>query len=261
MPKRDPYQVLGVSHDASQTTIKAAWRRLAREHHPDLVGDDASAARRATREMAEINAAYQDIRDPERRQAWRDTAASHTATPTATTRPRSHPGGGFEQAARASGPPRPRERPITARLDTTELFRPRNQTLDPRPASPLPGWEPRPRQAFQREAPRASDPTGPSQRRRGRVIRPVLPPLEDAILLELRFGKFHGHTLGDVANFEPSYIDWIVRTLADPELVGAARVVQEAMDRAGVGRRRRPGAPSEVGRGGSSQRADGRATA
>ncbi|MGZ6269174.1 MAG: J domain-containing protein, partial [Candidatus Limnocylindrales bacterium] len=178
MPKRDPYQVLGVSHDASQATIKAAWRRLAREHHPDLVGDDASAARRATREMAQINAAYQDIRDPERRQAWRDTAGSHTAPPTATTRPRSHPGGGFEQAARASGPPRPRERPITARLDTTELFRPRNQTLDPRPTSPLPGWEPRPRQAFQREAPRASDPTGPSQRRRGRVIRPVLPALE-----------------------------------------------------------------------------------
>ncbi|MGZ6269871.1 MAG: exodeoxyribonuclease X C-terminal domain-containing protein, partial [Candidatus Limnocylindrales bacterium] len=92
-------------------------------------------------------------------------------------------------------------------------------------------------------------------------VRPTPPTLDEALELELDFGKFHGHTLGDVANFEPSYIDWIVRTLADPGLVGAARVVQEAMDRAGVGRRRRPEAPSEVGRGGSSQRAEGRATA
>ena len=40
MPKRNPLDVLGVPRDASQATIKAAWRRLARENHPDLTGKD-----------------------------------------------------------------------------------------------------------------------------------------------------------------------------------------------------------------------------
>ncbi len=61
MAQRDPHEVLGVDRDASQATVKAAWRRLAREHHPDLAGD-AAARRDATRRMAEINAAYQALR-------------------------------------------------------------------------------------------------------------------------------------------------------------------------------------------------------
>ena len=58
MAKRDPHDVLGVARGASPTTIKAAWRRLARQHHPDLTGDDPAASRVATRLMAEINDAY-----------------------------------------------------------------------------------------------------------------------------------------------------------------------------------------------------------
>ena len=38
-------------------------------------------------------------------------------------------------------------------------------------------------------------------------------------MLELDFGKFHGHTLGEVAAFEPSYVDWLAGTVTrDPEL-------------------------------------------
>src|SRR6185503_6337138 len=44
VPKRDPHDVLGVARGASQSSIKAAWRRLAREHHPDLSPGDAAAA-------------------------------------------------------------------------------------------------------------------------------------------------------------------------------------------------------------------------
>ena len=45
------------------------------------------------------------------------------------------------------------------------------------------------------------------------------------------FGKFHGHTLGQIAAFEPSYIDWVAGTVThDPDLVAAARVVQADLD-------------------------------
>jgi hypothetical protein len=56
--------------------------------------------------------------------------------------------------------------------------------------------------------------------------------------MELGFGKFHGHTLGQVAAFEPSYIDWLARTVTrDPDLVAAARVVQADLDDRSVARR------------------------
>ena len=43
----------------------------------------------------------------------------------------------------------------------------------------------------------------------------------------IEFGKFHGHTLGQIAAFEPSYIDWLAGTVShDPDLVSAARVMR-----------------------------------
>jgi hypothetical protein len=57
----------------------------------------------------------------------------------------------------------------------------------------------------------------------------------------VEFGKFHGHTLGEIAAFEPSYIDWVASTVTrDPELVAAARVVQADLDARGIGRRSHP---------------------
>ena len=59
--------------------------------------------------------------------------------------------------------------------------------------------------------------------------------------MELPFGKFHGHTLGQVAAFEPSYIDWLATTITrDPDLLAAARVVRDDLDRQGIVRRPRP---------------------
>ena len=57
----DPYKVLGVSPNASDEEIKSAYRRLAKKYHPDLNPGDARAAEK----MNEINAAYEQIKNPQ----------------------------------------------------------------------------------------------------------------------------------------------------------------------------------------------------
>ena len=58
----DPYKVLGVSPDASDEEIKRAYRRLAKQYHPDLNPGDEVAAKK----MQQINAAYDQIKNPEK---------------------------------------------------------------------------------------------------------------------------------------------------------------------------------------------------
>jgi hypothetical protein len=220
VPKRDPHDVLGVPRNASQAVIKAAWRRLARQHHPDLAAGDTQAARQATRRMAEINQAYEQLRVGRPGQA---TGEGNGSTP-----------------RRQWPPPERPTRPVTGRVDTSGTFRPRNTTTGP--AHRHRAQPPLRVDRLGREPLRASHPTGPLRRDRQRDFTPPpVPDLAEALSREIAFGKFHGHTLGEIASFEPSYIDWLARTIArDPDLLAAARVVQEDLDRRSVVRRPRP---------------------
>jgi molecular chaperone DnaJ len=60
----DPYKILGVSPSATDEEIKQAYRRLAKQYHPDRNPGDEEAARK----MQEINAAYEAIKDPAKAQ-------------------------------------------------------------------------------------------------------------------------------------------------------------------------------------------------
>jgi molecular chaperone DnaJ len=63
MAKRDYYEVLGVSKNASADEIKKAFRRLAVQHHPDKEGGDES-------KFKEINEAYEVLKDTSKRQRY-----------------------------------------------------------------------------------------------------------------------------------------------------------------------------------------------
>lgn len=60
--KRDYYEVLGVSKNASTEEIKKAFRRLAKEYHPDVSSDP-----QAEQKFKEINEAYQILSDEQKR--------------------------------------------------------------------------------------------------------------------------------------------------------------------------------------------------
>jgi molecular chaperone DnaJ len=81
--KQDPYDELGVGRDADETEIRRAYRKIAKEHHPDLSGriDDPERFRSATD-------AYDLLCDPERRAGYdrRGKPRSSWSPPT-TARP------------------------------------------------------------------------------------------------------------------------------------------------------------------------------
>lgn len=56
--RNDPYQVLGISRDASEAEIRAAYHRLAQLHHPDHNGGSVESSRR----FEQVQEAYAEIR-------------------------------------------------------------------------------------------------------------------------------------------------------------------------------------------------------
>ncbi len=66
LDKRDYYEVLGLSREATPEEVKKAFRRLAHKHHPDRNPDDPSAEDR----FKEASEAYEVLSDPEKRQRY-----------------------------------------------------------------------------------------------------------------------------------------------------------------------------------------------
>ena len=64
--KRDYYEVLGISKGASDDEIKKAYRKMAKQYHPDLHPDDPEAAEK----FKEVNEANDVLSDPQKRQRY-----------------------------------------------------------------------------------------------------------------------------------------------------------------------------------------------
>ncbi len=63
MAKRDYYEVLGISKNASEDEVKKAFRKLAVKYHPDKEGG-------SEEKFKEINEAYEVLKDKQKRQRY-----------------------------------------------------------------------------------------------------------------------------------------------------------------------------------------------
>ncbi len=76
MNKKDYYTTLGVPRHASGDEIKAAFKKLAREHHPDVAKDKAISEIK----FKEINEAYETLGNPSKRQAYDEAQSKALVT-------------------------------------------------------------------------------------------------------------------------------------------------------------------------------------
>jgi molecular chaperone DnaJ len=121
---RDLYEVLGVPRDASADDIKRAYRRLAREHHPDVAGTDSED------HFKEIVGAYEILSDPDKRARY-DAFGTTGGAPGAAGSPFADIqdifdmffGGGFAGGQRRRGPRSRTRRGEDLRVRTVLTFR------------------------------------------------------------------------------------------------------------------------------------------
>jgi len=169
-PNDDAYAILGVPSDADDTEIASAYRSLARRHHPDVAGEAATA------QMSLINAAFDLLRNPRRRDEYdraldaADIAAGRPGTRAARRRAR--------RARPTHGPAPTTSRPAGADRGA--------RAMGSSPERPMHGWV------------RARDGTGGAGPAPGRPSGSVLD-----------FGRHLGWSIGEIARHDPGYLEWL----------------------------------------------------
>lgn len=97
--EKDPYIVLGVSPGATKEEIKRAYRRKAKEYHPDLHPDDPVAAEK----MNEVNQAYDRLTNPEKYAREQQRSAGYGGAQTSYGNTQSGYGGTNSQGGYGQG--------------------------------------------------------------------------------------------------------------------------------------------------------------
>ena len=179
----DPYKVLQVDPEAEDEVIQAAYRRLARKYHPDVSAGPEGAAR-----MAAINAAWDVLRDPDRRAApdlarriaarAAERGAAGPATPS-TAAPGGRPARGA--ATPGSGGGAAARPPATVSSDGTSGRSSHGGGYDPS---------------------RMGAPDG---------LGAAGPPPGSPSGTVLGFGRYAGWSLGEIARRDLDYIEWLDR--------------------------------------------------
>lgn len=184
----DPYKTLQVDPEADPEVIQAAYRRLARKYHPDVMPGPEAAAR-----MVAINRAWAMLEDPEARAAYDRERAEAAA---------------LERRRAAGRPERPGEgsAPTAGSSPSGDAPR-RSPPRDPEPARPADGvsrdWT----------SGRSTVGSGydPKTMRAREGFGAAGPPPGNPSGTVLGFGRYAGWSIGEVGRRDLEYLEWLDR--------------------------------------------------
>jgi curved DNA-binding protein CbpA len=183
-PSFDPYKVLQVDPEAEDEVLEAAYRRLARKYHPDLATDPDAPAR-----MIALNRAWELLGTSTRRAAHDRERAARAA---AAARPAS------PANARPSPPSPPA--PDLASIIREEAAR---------------ASQPRPPETVSRDWTSGRSATGsgydPTTMRMPEGTGAAGPPPGNPSGTVLKFGRYDGWSMGEIARTDVGYLEWLDR--------------------------------------------------
>jgi curved DNA-binding protein CbpA len=234
----DPYKILQVDPEAEDEVIQAAYRRLAQKYHPDRQPDAEGVQR-----MVAINAAWELVRDPARRAAYDASRATATRSAAAGAGAAgAAPAAPGERAGPTTPPPATRTSPATGGTATGQG----------KPGSSATGAN-RPPETVSRDWTSGRSGTGggydAATMRRSEGHGAAGPPPGNPSGTVLKFGRYVGWSIGEIARTDLEYLEWLDRMAIgrayrdeiDQVLRKAGRrrsSTAEAADRHGLFRRR-----------------------